>query len=75
MKAELVCPTHCNGEEKGRHETWSFRDGSDVVHVWLDSDGLHSKRFSANPKVGEHREEVASFTSVVAKSEGQKTLL
>ncbi len=74
MSAELVCPSHFNGAEK-RHETYSFRDGRDVVQVWLDTDGLHTKRFSANPKVGEHAETIKSFTEIVAKSEGQRLLV
>ena len=53
---------------------WQQEIDDDVVIFWLEADGLHSKRTSKNLKIGEHAEQVMSFTDALAKSEHQLTL-
>lgn len=42
MNATLLCLRHDNVPEK-----WSFVDGEDVIHVWIDPDGIKTQRMSA----------------------------
>lgn len=56
---------------------WKVMDGGDLIIIWLEVDGLHSKRFSktSSGAVFQHAEIILKFDDIILKAEGQMKLL
>ena len=55
-----------------KNEVWIAADGEDIIHIWLDEDGLKTRRISGDNLV--HGIQTLPFGQVVAKAEGQLLL-
>ncbi len=73
MNATLLCLRHDSVPEK-----WSFVDGEDVIHVWIDPDGIKTQRMSARSSGSgyiSHDPQTLRFHQVIDMSERQLSLL